>query len=151
MTASAFWLCFLCRIYFLFVVLVMFVQIWNEKIKQSCNKYRKYHDEITKNMKWHLQENFWCFLQLYFCCLMQLCVILKCKFVCSAARVSPYFFCQRFWFVLSMLVSKFSIAFRLRSSNFFLLVMFCSTQSDHCQMLTILIQTFCFLVLAFIT
>ena len=87
--------------------------------KFAMKKHRKYHDEITKNMKWHLQENFWHFLQLYFCCLMQLCVILKCKFVYSAAWVSPYFFCQRFWFVLSMLLSKFSIAFRLRPSIFF--------------------------------
>ena len=29
------------------------------KIKQSCTKYQKYHDEITKNMKSLLQENFW--------------------------------------------------------------------------------------------
>ena len=63
----------------------------------------------------------------YFRCLMQICVILKYKFVYSATRVLPYFFCQWFWFVLSVLISKFSIAFRLRSGIFFLLVMFWST------------------------
>ena len=29
------------------------------KAKQSCTKHQKYHNEITKNMKSLLQENFW--------------------------------------------------------------------------------------------
>ena len=79
----------------------------------------------------------------YFWCLRKICVILKCKFVYSAARVSPYFFCQWFWFVLSVLVSNFSIASRYDQPLFFVGDVL-ENQSDCCKMLIILVQIFWF-------
>ena len=86
----------------------------------------------------------------YYWCLMQICMILKYKFAYSAARVLPYFFCQIFWFLVSALVSKFSIAFRTWSSIFVFVGDVLEHQYDNCKMLIILVQTFCFLALAFI-
>ena len=85
-----------------------------------------YHIDITLTKclvspKMFLYKWYYVFgdLPRYFWCLMQICVNLKCSFVYSTARISPYFFGQWFWFVLPVLVSKFSIAFRPWSSIFF--------------------------------
>ena len=102
------------------------------KIKPFC---------ITKNFPRKRDFMFLGFLSQYFWYLMQVCVILKCNFVYSEARILPYFFGQWFWFVLSVLVSKFVIAFSPDQALFFVGDVH---QSDHFKTVIILVQTFLF-------
>ena len=71
--------------------------------------------------------------QWYYWCLVQMCLILDCKFVYAAARVLSYFFSVILVFSLSVFVCKFSTALERCQAIFVFYVLAHQTSSllDH--------------------